>query len=1127
MDSGWHYFGYVGEPALRSGLVPYDAAGSNWCPGRYRRDGAGCVFLEGLFAANPTSATPLFTLPSGFRPAYRQIQAIAAQGGTAFYVNIYSNGDVAVAGNTSGSITSIDGVTFMAEDAQAITWTDLVLKNGWTRYDTTVSPPGYYIDNVGDVHLRGVVKGGTSISTIATLPTGTHWTDYHQPFVVACGGPLGALARVDVTTAGDVNLSSYTGGGDNTWVSLDGIVISNPIGSWPVTIPLINNWQQYGGGYANASFRVNKNGVAALRGLIRSGNAPLSVVTNAGAIPPYMQPDFQSVHLVGAAEGAGARMDLRQDGALQVDSYINGGTNAWVTLNHRWFVEAEGVGVGGGSTPGPTGPAGPTGPTGAASTVTGPTGPTGQVGATGPLGPTGPTGAASTVAGPTGPLGPTGPTGAASTVTGPTGPTGAASTTPGPTGPTGPTGAVGAASTVTGPTGPTGPTGAVGAASTVTGPTGPPGPTGPTGPSGLTGATGPTGAASTVPGPTGPTGAASTVTGPTGPAGSAGAAGPTGPTGPTGAVGAASTVPGPTGPTGATGAASTVAGPTGPTGPVGNLDSGWHWLGYAGEPALRSGVTPYDAPGGNWIHPRFRRDGAGCVFIEGLLLGPISGSATPLFTLPVGYRPAYRQVFPVDNGGYGSGVAQITVYPNGDVLFDTGGANNYLSISGITFMADDAQTITWTNLTLINGWANYDLVNFGPAGYFIDSAGDVHLRGLVKSGATNTVIANLPTGAHQTDYWQMYAGAAGGSQYGLARIDVQSNGDINLSNYTGGGNNSWVSLNGIVVANPTGNWPISLGLTNSWANFGGTNWPPSLSFRINKFGVASLRGLIRAGTQGAVVFSGALSVGIAPLVSGVYLTSANPDGAAARIDVRADGIISVSGYMNGGTNVWVSMNARWIIPSAGAGGGGNPGPTGPQGPAGVDEVTIAHQPNPVGANFELWVDLDDSSPAPSTGMPVGGTTGQALVKQSNTDYDVVWQNSARGLLAYVERTTDFVGVGGSMTDVPGMTITFTVPAGRLIRVGAQADLQRASGSTESWAIFAIQRVSPASGPNDLHSVHTVNNGGWALSTPSFVFTSVATTYTFKCAAQTGLNTININADNNRRATIWAEDLGGA
>ena len=562
-----------------------------------------------------------------------------------------------------------------------------------------------------------------------------------------------------------------------------------------------------------------------------------------------------------------------------------------------------------------------------------------------------------------------------------------------------------------------------------------------------------------------------------------------------------------------------MTGPTGPTGPVSGLDSGWRYFGYAGEVQLRSGLVPYDASGSQWNPGRYRRDAAGCVFLEGLF-ARTAVSGTPLFTLPQGFRPAYRQIHGIISEAGSS--LQVYVYSDGNVVVAGDTSVSIISLNGITFMAEDAQTVAWTDLTLKNGWVRNDPAD-SPPGYFIDSAGDVHLRGIVKNG-TGT-IATLPVGAHQSDFHQMYEVPCGGTVGALARVDVALTGDLNPVNYSGGGNNTWVSLDGIVITNPTGSWPLTIPLINNWQQYGGP-FPPA-SVRVNKNGIASLRGLVRSGTAGAAMTNaGAIPVSLAPTFRSIMLGSAAPEGSAARVDVAQDGSIIHVSYINGGANTWVSLAHRWFVESEGVGlgGGSTPGPTGPQGPGGVDEVTIAHQPSPTGSNFELWVDLDTDSPAAGTGMPPGGSQGQVLTKDSGTDYAVSWKSVARGLLAYAERTSDYTGTQQSWNDIPGLSITFTVEAGRKIKVCGHVMVNKASADVATTV--AVQaRSSDGSIVNqvniDLHAPDT------KMADPVVIFTSAAKSYTFVLSLMTQSGYVNAWAGSNYKAIIWAEDIGAA
>lgn len=51
-------------------------------------------------------------------------------------------------------------------------WVAPTFQNSWVNYGSPWATAAYYKDAVGVVHLRGLVKNGTSMSTIFTLPAG-------------------------------------------------------------------------------------------------------------------------------------------------------------------------------------------------------------------------------------------------------------------------------------------------------------------------------------------------------------------------------------------------------------------------------------------------------------------------------------------------------------------------------------------------------------------------------------------------------------------------------------------------------------------------------------------------------------------------------------------------------------------------------------------------------------------------------------------------------------------------------------------------------------------------------------------------------------------------------------------
>lgn len=97
---------------------------------------------------------------------------------------------------------------------------------------------------------------------------------------------------------------------------------------------------------------------------------------------------------------------------------------------------------------------------------------------------------------------------------------------------------------------------------------------------------------------------------------------------------------------------------------------------------------------------------------------------------------------------------------------------------------------TWIAPTLLNSWVNY-ASGWETAGYYKDSLGIVHVRGLVRSGTVGSPILNLPAGYRPAlGIHFATVASAGANEYGA--LQVSSAGDVTLA--TGFGN-SWVSIN--------------------------------------------------------------------------------------------------------------------------------------------------------------------------------------------------------------------------------------------------------------------------------------------------------------------------------------------
>jgi len=97
-------------------------------------------------------------------------------------------------------------------------FTDMNLANSWVSFDTTTwYSPSFTRTTAGVVELRGLVKNGSG-GVITTLPAG--FRPNKQIIFTTLSSGSNAIARVDVFPDGTV---LWQGGGDNSWVSLDGI----------------------------------------------------------------------------------------------------------------------------------------------------------------------------------------------------------------------------------------------------------------------------------------------------------------------------------------------------------------------------------------------------------------------------------------------------------------------------------------------------------------------------------------------------------------------------------------------------------------------------------------------------------------------------------------------------------------------------------------------------------------------------------------------------------------------------------------------------------------------------------------------------------------------------------------
>jgi hypothetical protein len=104
-------------------------------------------------------------------------------------------------------------------------------ENGWSNYDTSAphtsaqwQQVAYAKDAFGNVHVRGLIKGGTVGQIMFHLPSSYCPWFYHAYGVIANNG----FSRFTVQwVSGDTGCGVYVENGSNAWVSLEGVTFQN------------------------------------------------------------------------------------------------------------------------------------------------------------------------------------------------------------------------------------------------------------------------------------------------------------------------------------------------------------------------------------------------------------------------------------------------------------------------------------------------------------------------------------------------------------------------------------------------------------------------------------------------------------------------------------------------------------------------------------------------------------------------------------------------------------------------------------------------------------------------------------------------------------------------------------
>jgi len=298
--------------------------------------------------------------------------------------------------------------------------------------------------------------------------------------------------------------------------------------------------------------------------------------------------------------------------------------------------------------------------------------------------------------------------------------------------------------------------------------------------------------------------------------------------------------------------------------------------------------------GSGWSTIGYSQTTDGIVSVKGFMALGTATAGLPIFTLPTGFRPSQRLVFPVVTSN-GAGTAdvhgRVDIDTDGTVQFQ-GGSYQWLSLDGINFLSTSS-SYSFSTPTLTNSWANV-AGGYATEQYTTDSNSRVHLKGVVKSGAGS--IATLPSAVRPSN--DSYYSSDSNGSFGDYKINVSSSAGQVVPN---SGSNTSFSTEAMYYAGLAGVWFNMGTYQNSWANFGGTT--SVARYVKGSDNIVSLRGMVKSGTTG-VLNTTALPTGYRPKTRLVFHTSAN--GQFARVDVDPSGNVYV---VTLASNTWLSLDS--------------------------------------------------------------------------------------------------------------------------------------------------------------------------------------------------------------------------
>ncbi len=295
----------------------------------------GEVFLKGMISGgNDAYNTTIAILPPEARPTSRLIFHVGAwaSGSGVGRVDVLPTGEIRVLGGASTVWTSLDSIHFMPADA--CSFTDLTLANGWTNYGGGYPALSVCKDSVTKVHVQGLIKPGTTGSgtAIAGLPSG--FVPAQSSIVPASrSGNTGVFGSFGVyMSSSSIVARGATSG--TPYISTNTSYFPSSYTTWS-TPALQSGWVFFGPNYTSPQYTKSSDGVVTVKGFLKSGTATNgTVIFN---LPAGYRP-AKRLLMNGVSNDSHVRIDVNTNGNITVEG---GASSSWLSLDDIVFVAEQ------------------------------------------------------------------------------------------------------------------------------------------------------------------------------------------------------------------------------------------------------------------------------------------------------------------------------------------------------------------------------------------------------------------------------------------------------------------------------------------------------------------------------------------------------------------------------------------------------------------------------------------------------------------------------------------------------------------------------------------------------------------------------------------------------------------